>query len=109
MPLAIIFNSHLDEINDETKRKVKDWLEAVGLDASSTARERAPHRTGALRNSLTYQVDANGDKVYVGTNIPYAIYQEVGTSRIAGKHYLEFGVTAHKAEYQAMLEQALKQ
>jgi len=73
--------------------------------------------------------------VYIGTNVEYAIYHEFGTGEFASagskakkipwafkgkdgewhytsgvkaRHYLQFGMTAHKSEYKAMLEQYLK-
>ena len=100
---------HTDEAIENLGAKVSQWLQDIGADASSTAAGVAPHKTGTLRNSITYQTDSANNCVYVGTNIPYATYQELGTSRISGKHYLQFGATAHTREYQALLEQYLKQ
>ena len=48
--------------------------------------------------------------VYIGTNVEYAPYQEFGTSRgIKGKHFIQFGMTAHQEAYKDLLEQYLKQ
>lgn len=98
---------HTDECLEGMEEQVHAFLEAIALDAASTAAEAAPHKTGALRNSIEHSVE--GQVAIIGTNIPYAIYQELGTSRIAGKHFLEFGVTAHANDYQRLLEQYLKQ
>ena len=38
--------------------------------------------TGILRNSITHEVE--GNKAYVGTNISYAPYVEIGTGIFAG-------------------------
>ena len=35
--------------------------------------------TGDMRNSISHQVDAGDKSVYIGTNIEYAIYHELGT------------------------------
>ena len=35
--------------------------------------------TGAMRNGISHQVDLNDQSVYIGTNIEYAIYHELGT------------------------------
>lgn len=99
---------HTDECLDGLERQVADWLDAIGQDAASTAADVAPHKTGALKNSISHAVDATEQKVHVGTNIPYAIYQELGTSKITGKHFIEFGATAHLSTYQRMLEEYLK-
>jgi phage gpG-like protein len=67
-------------------------LEAIGMQAEANAKievTRAVYdtpesksgyrRTGALRNSISHAYDA--DKAYVGTNLEYAVYVEMGTSQ----------------------------
>jgi phage gpG-like protein len=124
------------EITEELKKKVEEWLEAVGEDAATTATgiSEFPVDTGRLRNSITaatakFQSNPNGyegdsaesgdfavlnqpeeDAVYIGTNVEYAPYHEFGTSRgIPAKHFLQYGMTAHKSEYKQLLEEKLKQ
>ena len=71
--------------------------------------------------------------VYIGTNVEYAMYHEFGTGIYAGeggrqtpwafkdkdgiwhwthgvpaRHYIQFGMTAHQAQYKALLEEHLK-
>ena len=71
--------------------------------------------------------------VYIGTNVEYAMWHEFGTGKYAGeggrqtpwafkdkdgnwvwthgvpaRHYIQFGMTAHKADYKARLEEYLK-
>ena len=102
-------DSHSEEAIGAMKEAVHNWLEAIGLDAASTAASVAPVDTGRLKNSISHQVVDAEDAVYIGTNVEYAPYQEFGTSRgVAGKHYLQFGATAHTEEYKTMLENALK-
>jgi phage gpG-like protein len=115
------FTSHKDEITAEAKSKILKWLEAIGQDAAATAADKAPVGTpestgipgyigGTLKNSISPAVDPGEQCVYIGTNVEYAPYQEFGTSRgITGKHFIQFGATAHQAEYQKMLEDALKE
>lgn len=109
MPRVVCeFKSNLSDVQEASKSQIINWLHAIGLDASSVASEQAPHKTGALRNSISYAVDESALEAYIGTNLFYAVYQELGTSRIAGKHFLQFGATAHAPEYKDMLEQYLK-
>ena len=110
-----------EEVLEELHDKVVDWLEAIGNDAADTAARRAPVGTpestgipgyigGTLKNSISHAVVEGENAVYIGTNVEYAPYQEFGTSRgIAGKHFLQFGATAHQAEYKSLLEQTLKE
>ena len=99
-----------EEVLAALNEQVVGWLEAIGEDAAGTAADRAPVDTGRLKGSISHAV-AEGEKaVYIGTNVEYAPYQEFGTSRgIPGKHFLQFGATAHQAEYKSLLEEYLKQ
>ena len=65
------------------KEAVEAALEAVGLQAEGYAKANiaAAGRvdTGELRNSVTHQVEESEQAVYIGSNLEYAIYNEVGT------------------------------
>lgn len=56
-------------------------LERVGSECEGIAKDLAPVDDGALRNSITHVVQNNA--AYIGTNIEYGAYQELGT----GKYY----------------------
>lgn len=131
---SVKFESHREEFEAGKKAAVEAWLEAVGLDASSTAANFAPVDTSRLKNSISHAVDTSEETVYIGTNVEYAIYQELGTGKFAeggggrntpwsyqdshgnwhrtsgitGKHFLKFGITAHADQYRAQLEQFLR-
>lgn len=105
---GVRIESHIDAFTYESKEKINNWLAAIAQDAASTAASKAPYDTGALRNSIGSAVDTSSQTAYIGTNIEYAIYQELGTSKIKGKHFLRFGATAHSAEYGRYLEEYLK-
>lgn len=101
-------DDHKEEVKEEMRSKVASCLEAIGMDAASTAQSVTPVDTGRLKNSISYVVDEQEHVVYIGTNVEYAPYQEYGTSRgIKGKHFLQFGVTAHVAEYRSIFQDTL--
>ena len=133
--VGVRIESHIGEVTKEVKDKIEAWLEAVGEDASGVASDKAPYDTGRLRNSITHQVEMGEEQaVYVGTNVKYAKWHEIGTGVYAeggggrtkpwafkdskgnwhytkgvpARHYLQFGITAHKDQYKAMLESELK-
>lgn len=111
--MSVKFISHADEVYKELDDKVIEWLEAIGLDAAGTTTTTIANiplvQTGRLMNSISHQVDIDRYCVYIGTNVEYAPYQEFGTSRgIKGKHFLQFGCSAHIEEYKRMLERTLK-
>lgn len=54
-------------------------LERCGLQAEGYAKDLTPVDTGNLRNRITHQVSENGREVYIGTNVEYAPYVELGT------------------------------
>ena len=58
-------------------------LEKCGLTAEGYAKKLCPVDTGNLRNSITHKVDEAELAVYIGTNIEYGPYVELGT----GVHY----------------------
>ena len=116
------FTDNTEAVQDAFNEQLEMWLTAIGEDAAGTAADVAPVDTGRLKNSINWATEtAYGDgdtplaqperkSVYIGTNVEYAIYQELGTSRgIAGKHFIQFGSTAHQSEYAVLLEQYLKQ
>ena len=106
----IKIEDHSEEVLDAMNEQVIAWLEAIGEDAAGTAADKAPVDTGRLKGSISSAVVESEKAVYIGTNVEYAPYQEFGTSRgVKGKHFLQFGVTAHQAEYKSLLEQYLKQ
>ena len=81
-------------------------LEAIGLTAERHAKKEAPVDTGRLRNSIAHAV--KGDAAYIGTNVEYAPYVELGTSKTRAQPYLKPAATEHTAEYKQLLEDAMK-
>lgn len=54
-------------------------LERCGMQAEGYAKDLTPVDTGNLRNSITHQVSEDRLEVYIGTNVEYAPYVELGT------------------------------
>lgn len=63
-------------------------------------------RTGALRNSISHESD--DDTAYVGTNLEYAPYVELGTSNMVERPFIRPAVENHLKEYQEILEEHLR-
>ena len=61
-------------IKSEMEKKQKQFLISIGALATATAAGHAPVDTGALRNSINYNVE--GDYVKVGSNLIYANRRE---------------------------------
>lgn len=119
--IEVRIEDNSEAVIEAMNEQVLAWLEAIGEDAADTAAKKAPVGTpestgipgyigGTLKNSISSAVVEDEKAAYIGTNVEYAPYQEFGTSRgIKGKHFLQFGATAHQAEYKSLLEQYLKE
>lgn len=83
-------------------------LEAVGLAAEGYAKKGCPVDTGNLRNSITHVVRATEKSVYIGTNVVYAPYVELGTRYQKAQPYLVPAAANHTGTYKKLLEQYLK-
>ena len=77
-------------------------LEKIGLVAEGYAKRLCPVDTGRLRNSITHADD--GEAEYIGTNVEYAPYVELGTSRTRAQPYLKPAVVNHSDEYKKIVE-----
>lgn len=82
-------------------------LEKIGLLAEGYAIKKCPVDTGHLRGSITHEVDFDGDAVYIGTNVEYAPYVELGTSRQKAQPFLRPAASEHGAQYRQVLKKAL--
>ena len=118
--------------SEEVKSAMADALaralEKIGLVAEGYAKRLCPVDTGRLRNSITHatatyrgvgiyqdgagnvfnDATANGtpqqNEVYIGTNVEYAPYVELGTSRTRAQPYLKPAVVNHSDEYKKIVE-----
>lgn len=121
--------------------KAKRALTIIGAKAESYAKNRCPVDTGLLRNSITHVVGGetvqpavyfsdnrekqgtyqgqapkdNADQItlYVGTNVHYAPYQELGHNTAKGNFvppnsFLRPAMEDHKDEYLQVLQQDMK-
>lgn len=82
-------------------------LEKIGLLAEGYAQMKCPVDTGNLRASITHEVDAAEKAVYIGTNVEYAPYVELGTSRQKAQPYLRPAATEHGSQYRQVLKDTL--
>lgn len=77
----VTVKSNKQAVLDEFKRQKKVALEAVGLQGETNAKMHIAAvgavDTGRLRNSITHATD--DDSAYIGTNVEYGIYVEMGT------------------------------
>lgn len=99
-------------VGEALKRAILAGLEEIGLDCEHIASENAPYDTGRLSASITHVIDAGEQAVYVGSNLFYAPYQELGTSTYkgwnGGKGFLRPAATENAERYRAIMKKHLE-
>ena len=125
---TIKITSRKSECLSEFEASKDKALEMIGLIAERYAKDGARVDTGRLRNSITHATaknegvgvyhDNNGksysdakavstpedDAVYIGTNVEYAQYIELGTSRNHGSYpFLRPAAQNHADEYKKII------
>ena len=102
--MKVDYKDNSQQILSALEKGIKNGLEAIGLTAETYAKKATPVDTGRLRNSISHAVD--GEAVYIGSNVEYAPYVELGTSRAKAHHMLQKAATEHSAEYKRLAEDA---
>lgn len=130
MDIHITDNS--GEVLKALEQKMAAALEAIGITAEGHAKALTPVDTGRLRNSISHTVV--GNDCYIGTNVPYAMWHELGTGIYASdgtgrkspwayydkdgklhytrgvkpKHMLKKAASEHTEEYKKIIEDIMK-
>lgn len=104
--MSVRIEDHTAEVKAQIEKALERGLEACGIQAESYAKALAPVDTGRLRNSISHTVD--GDTAYIGSNVEYAPYQELGTSKMKAQPYLKPAVQNHISDYETILQNELK-
>ncbi len=74
-------------ILNEADRLIKQKLELAALVVEGQAKKPGfcPVKTGTARRSITHVIAPSGRTVYVGSNIEYFPFIEIGTSKMAAR------------------------
>lgn len=108
MAINVTIESHVPEVLSALSNQIERALIAIGITAESHAKDLCPVDTGRLRNSITHAVEMGEQAVYIGTNVEYAGYVELGTSRMKPQPYLKPAVVNYMSEYKTLAEQAFR-
>ena len=104
--MSYTYKDNTDEVLAALKMAKKRGLEAIGLTAEGHAKKETPVDTGRLRNSISHATD--DEAAYIGTNVEYAPYVELGARGRQGKHMLQRAATEHTDEYKRIMEDVMK-
>lgn len=131
----VTVNSNADEVKNALLSQKAIVLEALGLEAQGNAIDEITSMeavdTGRLRNSITWAT-ATGqglpnqqggeaakpedyklsgtpeeDKVYIGTNVEYGPYIELGTSKMAARPFLKSAIMNYQKKYKQIVKEGL--
>lgn len=107
----IIVKSHVGEVNAALAYKIPVILEALGIEAEGNAVSEITRLgavdTGRLRGSITHAHD-NKNAAYVGTNVEYAPYVELGTYKMASRPFLRNAITKYINDYKEIVKKGLQ-
>ena len=101
------YRDNTDEVLKGLSDAVERSLTRIGLEAEGYAKKECPVDTGNLRNSITNEVRSSEEAVYIGTNVEYAAYVELGTTRTKAKPYLKPAAAEHSAVYKRIIEEEI--
>ena len=109
--VEIKLEDHSQEVLDALKNAIERGLFAVGEEAETYAKgvitEEGRVDTGRMLNSISHR--EGEDFTAIGTDVEYAIYQELGTSRgIRPAKSLTRAVTENLDRYRTILKDSLE-
>ena len=104
--MSYSYKDNTQEVLSALEKAKKRGLEAIGLVAEGHAKKLTPVDTGRLRNSISHATD--DEAAYIGTNVEYGPYVELGSPTIKAHHMLQKAATEHTAEYKRLMEDSLK-
>jgi phage gpG-like protein len=104
--MSYSYKDNTKQVLSAMEKAIERGLEAIGLTAEGHAKKETPVDTGRLRNSISHAVEDRA--AYIGTNVEYAPYVELGARGRDGKHMLQRAATEHTAEYKRLMEDSMK-
>lgn len=93
-------NAMMQEWGEEIQEGMRQQVQRAARNILQHARREVPVRTGALQRSLKITSESGGDRVFVGSDLHYAVFVEEGTSRMTAQPFL---VPALEAERPRLL------
>ena len=105
--MSYSYKDNTQEVLSALEKAKKRGLEAIGLVAEGHAKKyETAVDTGRLRNSISHATD--DEAAYIGTNVEYAPYIELGAQGRKGLHFLQKAATQHGDEYKRLIEDSMK-
>lgn len=106
--MDLTFRDDSRKVLEAMEQEVLRALEACGLTAEGYAKKECPVDTGRLRNSIAHALAPEESAVYIGTNVEYGPYVELGTRRQRAQPFLRPAVADHVQTYTQIIRDTLK-
>lgn len=100
------YKDNTEQVLSAMEKAIERGLESIGLTAEGHAKKETPVDTGRLRNSISHAVEDR--TAYIGTNVEYAPYVELGAQGRNGVHMLQRAASEHTDEYKRIMEDSMK-
>jgi HK97 gp10 family phage protein len=108
MSVKFTIQSRLSDLADQLPKNAQARTAQVTQEIADQARQHAPVKTGALRDSITVETDSESGKSSVRVGVPYAGFQEYGTSKMAAHPFLTPAVEAIKPKLASFYKDLIK-
>lgn len=105
--VVMVREDNSEQIASAIHKAVAAALEEIGLAAERFAKRACPVDTGRLRNSITHALNMDEESVYIGTNVEYAPYVELGIHGREGVGFLRHAAEDHGSYYRKIMERHL--
>jgi len=92
--------SHKDRVIAEAERLSAIKLTRATLLVERTAKQLCPVKTGTLKRSVFHKIEKT--IAYVGSNVSYAPFVEMGTRKWSGKPFLRPALEANRTEIERL-------
>ena len=106
--MEIKFTDNSEEVLEALAKAISRALWSIGATAEGYAKKDTPVDTGRLRNSIAHDEDEKEQATYIGTNVEYAPFIELGAAGRKPYHMLQNAATSHSNEYKSLVEDSLK-
>lgn len=105
--MSVTITSNLGVVLDASDEAIERAAMIIGGMAESYAKDACPVDTGRLRNSIAHATEDKGRTVVIGSNVYYAPFVELGTTKMQARSFLRPAIEAHKDEYKTVLQTML--
>ncbi|WP_282804273.1 HK97-gp10 family putative phage morphogenesis protein [Clostridium tetani] len=96
--------NNIRQVKQALNKAIEDSLHELGVTATTNTQAVTPVDTGKLRRSITHKTDSKNLRVYVGTNVQYAINVHEGTSKQKANPFITNGIKETQSSIRDILK-----